>query len=585
MNQIQEIILKNKITELTKQKKYVEAEQVCIKLTQTSPNDSQVWFALGQIQQQLGKLQLAANSYLMAGKFKSEMAVQVLQLALDISLQTDLIAEGFMATQELLKYQPESSRVNYLQGYFASRTGQDYMANCFYEKAIKIDPSNPTYRLYYAQVLCHLGRVTEGLEQFELAKSEKANDEPHFRSLFAMNYSHLLDEQRIYQAHLDYGKRLEDRSPDIEPFEPRDSSKRLKIAYVSKDFVRHSVAYFFFSIIKNHNRQNFEVFCYSDTEKADDFTEIIRGQCEHWRESHSWSDDELYQRIRDDKIDILIDLIGLTGTPRVGAYAKKAAPVQMSYLGYANTSGLRRMDYRISDNWADPAGMTEQLHTEKLIRLPGGFLSYTPSTSAPDLVELPALKAGHITFGSFNFFPKITNQVLDTWIKILHKVPDSKLCIKAKYFIEQHNTNQMIAKFEKAGISKERLIFKTKTLTVRSHLECYNQVDIHLDTFPYNGTTTTCEALWQGVPTVTLAGHDHRSRVGNSILHQTGIEEFITANIEDYIAIAATAAKDLKRLSALRKNMRHIMSKSTLMDEKRFIRELEAEYTKVAPSR
>jgi len=583
MNQIQEIILKNKITELTKQKKYAEAEQVCIKLCNSSPNDLQVRFALAQLQQRLGKLKQAANSYLTVAKSKSEMTVHALTQALDISLQADLVPEGLMAAQELVQHQPKSPRINYLLGFFASRSGRDYVASVYYKIAIDLDPAESSFRVYYAKVLSNLGRIDEAQEQFEFAKTlDESSDEPYYRGLLSQNYSLSLDETSIYKSHLDYGKRLESRTPDVEPFEPRDPSQRIKVAYVSKDFVRHSVAYFFFPIIRNHNSSKFEIFCYSDATNPDEFTEIIKDHSEHWRDCHSLSDDELYQLIRNDKIDILVDLTGVTGVPRMGVYAKKAAPIQVNYLGYANTSGLTRMDYRISDEWADPVGLTEHFHTEELIRLPSGFLCYSPPSAASNVAELPALETGYITFGSFNFFPKINSQVIDAWIKILLQVPNSKLCIKSRYFNEPENTDQITATFAKDGIGKERLIFKTQTRTVNEHLKSYDQVDIHLDTFPYNGTTTTCEALWQGVPSITFTGNSHRSRVGNSIMSQVGIEDFIASDIETYISVAVAAANNIEKLAVLRKGMREKLSQSLLMDEKLFIQELETEYKKIA---
>lgn len=584
MNQIQEVILQNKITELTKTKKYTEAERACQQLAALAPRNPQVWFALGQLQHRLGKFQLAAKSYLKSGNIKSPLAVDALTQALDLSQKHNFVVEGFMSSQELLKYQPDSAAVNYLHGFFASRTGLDHLASVFYEKAIRIKPQEKSFRLYYASVLSHMGLIETALEQFELAKKlGEDTDESHFRCLFAQNYSHTLSEQEIFKAHQEYGNRLESRYPDIEPFEPRQPGKRIRIGYVSKDFFIHSVAYFFFAIIKNHDDTRFEVFCYSDTDRADEFTEIIQANAEHWRDCQRMTDAELYQQIRDDKIDILVDLIGLTGVPRMAAYARKAAPVQVNYLGYANTSGLNRMDYRLSDQLADPVGLTERYHSEKIIRLPSGFLCYTPSEYAPDVGELPALKNGKITFGSLNFFPKITDQVLETWAKILLEVPDSKLCIKSKYFNEQANKDSFIAKLAALGIDKQRLIFKTKTIDLREHLDCYNEIDIHLDSFPYNGTTTTCEALWQGVPTVTLEGNSHRCRVGSSLLHQVGIQDYVATSIDDYINIAVTKASNLPRLAELRNSLREKMSASPLMDAEGFVAELETIYSEIAP--
>jgi len=584
MNKIQEAIVKNQLSELVKQGDFNKAELLCSQLLKALPKDVDVWYTFGQVLQKLNKSEQAVKALLNATQPASNITRDALKLAVHISQEHKLYALGFMAGQALLQNNPVDVETYFTHGMFGSCLNLDYLANHFYQKAIDINPNDKRYRLYNAKALNHLGRTTEALEQYQAAIDlDDRDDEPYFRRLFAQNYSQYLEEETVVQSHKAYGERLEKRFPKVDKFKPRELSSRVKIGYVSKDFATHSVAYFFLAMIQGHDSKMFEVYCYSDGAPADEdaITEKIKAGADHWVPSLGLSDNALCQRIRKDRIDILVDLLGMTGNPRMSVYAQRAAPVQINYLGYPNTCGLSRMDYRITDNWTDPVGLTEKHNTETLIRVPSGFLCYTPELPQTTVVDLPALESHVITFGSFNVFPKITDKMLKLWTEILLSVPDSKLLIKAKLFLEKQNNEIVQQRFEALGISKERLILIAFTPDTKSHLEVYNQVDIHLDTFPYNGTTTTCEALWQGVPTVTLAGDTHRSRVGLSILNQVGLEDFIAYDASQYVEIAVSVSKDLKKLSVLRQGMRARVQNSKLLNAKLFMAEYEAELKKL----
>jgi len=584
MNKVQEVILKNQLTELVTKKSYLQAEKMCAQMLQALPKDSPLWFTYGQVLQALNKNENAVKALLNASQPESELAIQALELAVSISSRCQFSALGFMAAQLLLKYKPEEEISLFSFAQFAAALHLNDLASSKYATLVSSFPDEGKYRVAYAKTLNHLGKNDLALEQYEAAKAlDPSDDEPYFRGLFAQNYSQTLEDQEIAAAHKAFGRRLEEREPNVEGFAPRSQGKRIKVAYVSKDFLTHSVAYFFLAMIRNHNVEQFEVFCYSDSapSKADDITQIIKQESEHWIECHHLNDNELYKQIRQDEIDILVDLIGLTGEPRSGVYAKRAAPIQMNYLAYPNTFGLSRMDYRITDDWADPVGLTEQYHSEKLIRLAGGFLCYTPEFAETELAELPALTSGKVTFGSFNVFPKITDQMFAAWAEILLRVPDSQLLIKANIFNEKTNLAKIEQRFAALGIKKERLILLAAIADKKSHLQVYDQVDIHLDTYPYNGTTTTCEALWQGVPTITLQGKSHRSRVGTSILNQVGLENYITQSLEAYIDLAVASANKLPELADLRRTMRERLQNSLMLDGKRFMSELEEAYSQV----
>jgi predicted O-linked N-acetylglucosamine transferase (SPINDLY family) len=583
MNTIQETIARLQLAEQIEQKNFIAAEATCYQLIQTKPKDAPLWFTLSQIFLQLNKPEQAVKSLLNAAKFDNKAAVEALSTAVKLSFNHNLTTAGFEASQALLKIKPDAETY-FLDACFANCLNLSHRSEISSGKALELAPDKMSYQIEHAKALCNRGKITEALSYYQNAiELEPKDDEAYFRKLFSSNYCEHLEEEPIFQEHQSNGLRLEKLHPKVEDFPVRDKSARIRLGYVSKDFRNHSVAFFFIGMIKNHDPSLFEVFCYSDCPSylKDDMTEKLKSHSEHWVDSSQLSDEQLYRQIRNDKIDILIDLIGLTIFPRMAVYAKKAAPVQISYLGYPNTSGLSRMDYRIIDAWSDPIGMTEQHNTETLIRLPSGFLGYTPEIAESAVSSLPALKNGFVTFGSFNVFPKITNAIIQAWANILLRIPNAKLLIKTNFFNEKQNLQQVESHFERLGVSKDRLALMSTISDMKSHLDIYGQIDLHLDTYPYNGTTTTCEALWQGVPTITLAGKTHRSRVGLSILNQVGLAEFATDDIEEYVKLATNYANNLDKLAELRKGMRKRLTHSKLLDTTVFVKELESELSKL----
>ena len=277
-------------------------------------------------------------------------------------------------------------------------------------------------------------------------------------------------------------------------------------------------------------------------------------------------------------VDILVDLAGHTAGNRMPLFSLRPAPVQVTYLGYPNTTGLSTMDYRITDAWADPPGQTEALHTEKLIRLDHGFLCYTPPEAAPEVDPSPHRKTGAVTFGSFNNMAKFNAGVASLWASVLKAVPGSRLIMKFKTLSDPEVRQTVIDAFAANGVSSDRLSLHGFLPSFADHFALYNRIDIGLDTTPYNGTTTTCEALWMGVPVLALAGRTHVARVGVSILTGLGLSELVAQSREDYVQMAAALARDCRRLDALRKGLRPRMQASPLMDGPGFARRVESAY-------
>ena len=326
---------------------------------------------------------------------------------------------------------------------------------------------------------------------------------------------------------------------------------------------------------------HFSVFCYSSVASPDHNTRYLMPKIDHYKAVASLSGEQLKEMILADKIDILVDLAGHTSGGNLRVFNMKPAPVQVSYLGYANTSGIKAMDYRITDAWADPPGENEKLYTEQLVRLPGGFLCYTPPRGTPDVAAAPAIANGYVTFGSFNHPAKITPAVITAWSEILKQVSDSRLLLKYRSFTDAHTRKLYLDMFEQQGIDPGRIELLGLTQSKEEHLACYHRVDIGLDTFPYNGTTTTCDTLWMGVPVVVLTGKAHAGRVGVSLLKQLSMDSLIADSLTDYISIATELANDIDRISALRSEIRSRMQNSTLCNGELHTRELETAYRKM----
>lgn len=355
--------------------------------------------------------------------------------------------------------------------------------------------------------------------------------------------------------------------------------RRIRIGYVSPDFRRHSVAFFISPVLAGHDRTRFEVVCYSDVEHEDAVSARLRNHADGWHNVHALNDPELGEKIHTDGIDILVDLSGHTNHNRLTVFARRPAPVQVTYLGYPGTSGMTAMDVRISDQWADPEGESEQWHTERLVRLPGGFLCYEPFEMSPAVAPLPGELSGNITFGSFNNLAKVTSTVIATWSQILKEVSGARLIMKARGLDDAVVVAGLREQFLSHGVPAAQVEYVGHTPSLEQHLGLYAKVDVALDTFPYNGTTTTCEALWMGVPVITLAGTSHAGRVGSSLLFRLGLDEFITDSTAAYIKLAVEQAGQMEGLACLRSGMRKRMEDSSLTNASLFCRELEEAYS------
>jgi protein O-GlcNAc transferase len=357
----------------------------------------------------------------------------------------------------------------------------------------------------------------------------------------------------------------------------RTPERRLRVGYVSPDFRAHSCSFFIAPLLAAHDRAQVELFAYANGDKSDDVTARLKASVDHWRPITKYKDDAVADAVRADGIDILVDLAGHTAGSRLGLFARKPAPVQTTWLGYPGSTGLSAIDYRLTDAVADPPGADVDA-VERLVRLPYGFLCYEPPADMPAISPLPARSAGAITFGCFNNAIKISAETIALWARVLQVTPGSRLLIKAFSIDRGNNLQRLRRLLAECDVPAECVDLRVQYGAARSHFATYAEVDVALDPFPYNGTTTTCEALWLGVPTLTLRGDRHAGRVGASLMTTVGLPEMIAETAEDYVRKAAALAADIDGLAALRAGLRERMRASRLTDAAQFARSVEAAY-------
>jgi predicted O-linked N-acetylglucosamine transferase (SPINDLY family)/predicted SAM-dependent methyltransferase len=441
-------------------------------------------------------------------------------------------------------------------------------------------PELPQAHFSYAYLQRQLGFIEESIASYRRAlelRPEHADTRSHL--LMALNYSSQHSPAEVFEEHLRCGDRLV--QPVAPPAPDRAPGRRLRVGYLSPDFCSHVVSAFMLPVLARHDRERFEVYCYHSGARSDAVTQQMRSLAEHWTDCAGLGDAEIAARIRADRVDLLVDLAGHTEGQRMGVLALRPAPLQASWIGYPNTTGLRVVDYRITDARADPPGESEYLHVERLLRLPRSFLCYRPGPEIHPPTPLPAERAGRVTFGCFNNFQKLSGPFFDAAVKLLEAVPGSRLLLKAKPLQLASVQSRVRERFARAGIDASRIELRGWEATAESHLAAYDGVDVALDSFPYNGTTTTCEAMWMGVPVVTLRGQCHAGRVGASLLHSMGLDELVAPDAAAYVRIAAALAADRARLAQMRRGLRERLKQSALMDEPGFVRELEQAYEEI----
>jgi predicted O-linked N-acetylglucosamine transferase (SPINDLY family) len=433
---------------------------------------------------------------------------------------------------------------------------------------------DPITAMQIGNSLLQARRIEEGVAQCRAGVEQSGRDVALYPVLLmALNYLHE-DPQPVFDAHAELAACL---APLLNraAARTRGAGECLRVGYVSGDFIRHSVAFFIAPLLQHHDVARFEITCYHNNPRSDAVTARLKATGARWVECAHLSDVALDRRIRADGIDILIDLTGQTAQSRMLMLARGPAPVQASYLGYPTVSGVPTMDWRISDSTIDPGDMPV-FATEQPLALPRSMFCYEPPAGAPALTAPPVLSGRPLTFCSFNNIAKVTDHTLALWAAALNAVPGSRLLLKAASMAQASNRADITAVMGRHGISADRLDLQGRQAADSDHLALYNQADIALDTYPYNGATTTCEALWMGLPVVTLRGRTHTARMGSSILNAAGRKDCIATSDAEFVSIAVALAADTAALAHFRARARDVLAAGALCDGPGFARAFEA---------
>lgn len=509
-----------------------EAERRLRSLTERMPEWHEAWDNLGSVQQLLGRLPDAIASYRRAVAIRPDYALGWCNLGLGL-LITGSAEEGLSCQDRALAIDPRLARA--LRGR--------------------------------AMALHHLHRMRESICAYDEALRCQPNDfEAMSYRLLALHYLDGLAPEALYREHLAFGAAVSAgvKAPAAPAgFRRADADRRLRIAFLSPDLRTHSVAYFIEPIVRNLDRRQFEVVLYHDHFVVDATSERLRSASALWRNFAGQSGPSVAARIRADAPDILVDLAGHSGLNRLPLFAERLAAVQISYLGYPDTTGLGAMDFRLVDEVTDPVETADAFATERLVRFAPTAWAYAPPAEAPE----PRIRAsGPIRFGSCNSLAKVSDSTLRLWSSLLAAVPQAKLRLKAPGFEQPAVRFWFERRLDEFQIERSRVECHGWTATVQDHLAFYQTIDVALDCSPYNGTTTTCEALWMGVPVVTLAGDHHAARVGKSLLAAAGCSSWVAHSEAEYVRIAAALAADESELALLRHTLRPRVAGSVLLD-------------------
>ncbi|KAM3239823.1 hypothetical protein ACQJBY_053485 [Aegilops geniculata] len=503
---------------------------------------------LGVIYKDRDNLDKAAECYQMALSIKPNFSQSLNNLGVVYTVQGKMDAAASMIEKAILANPTYAEAYNNL-GVLYRDAGSITLSVQAYERCLQIDPD-----------------------------SRNAGQ----NRLLALNYIDEGSDDKLYDAHREWGKRFMKLYAQYTSWDnPKVADRPLVIGYVSPDFFTHSVSYFVEAPLTHHDYTNCKVVVYSGVVKADAktlrFKDKVLKKGGVWRDIYGIDEKKVATLVREDKVDILVELTGHTANNKLGTMACRPAPIQVTWIGYPNTTGLPAIDYRITDSLADSPN-TNQKHVEELVRLPESFLCYTPSPEAGPVCPTPAISNGFITFGSFNNLAKITPKVMQVWARILCAVPNSRLVVKCKPFCCDSIRQKFLSTLEELGLESLRVDLLPLIHLNHDHMQAYSLMDISLDTFPYAGTTTTCESLYMGVPCVTMAGSVHAHNVGVSLLTKVGLGRLVAKTEDEYVSLALELASDVSALEELRKSLRELMIKSPVCDGESFTRGLESAY-------
>jgi predicted O-linked N-acetylglucosamine transferase (SPINDLY family) len=559
--------------------RFIEAEARLRRATELEPDRASFHNNHGSLLGQMGRYAEAEKAFRRALELDARYVKAQANLAVAL-VKLERFAEAEIEARAAITIQPDLPEAHAALGSALDGLGRPVAAIQALHVALELRPTSNDLAIHLSKLLGDMGRQDAATALLRALAAQSPED-PARRGnlLYGLHHAHGDDGLLMLREHADWSARhAEPLRSQIQPhLNDRSPDRRLRVAYVSADFREHPASRFLLPLIEAHDPSQVEVFCYNDATQLNSLTDRFRAAAHVWRETGAMSDKTLADQVRQDAIDVFVDPTGFMASNRILTFARKPAPVQVSYFGYPGTVALSAIEWRLTDSLLDPPGMTESHYTEKLIRIGPSAMVYAPLSETDDVQPTPALKEGFITFGALNRLSKVTPAVIALWGRILSAVPRSRLLLLSPTMHEQEANDEIRRLFARHGVPPDRLELAPRSPR-SSYLKLFHLIDIHLDPFPYNGCTTTCDGMWMGVPTVTLAGRAYASRMGVSLLTQVGLQELVATTPEHYVQVATRLAGDVLRLNQLRCSMRDRMVRSPLMDYKGLARNIEAAF-------
>lgn len=541
------------------------------------PDYPEAWSNLGLVQHQMSQFEEAIASFGKAIGLRGNVPGFHVNLgATYLQVEDYEKAEEAFRAALALNERHLGARVNL--GVTLVKRGQYQAAEAELRQALQLNEKSAEAYRALGESLREQGRMVEALASFTRAIELAPRDARAYQGLlFVQNYISAGSPQDALAASRAFDAMVAQPTPPAFANTPQPD-RRIKVGFVSADFRTHPVGQFFGHLLEHFDRAQLDITLFANQSTSDETTQRMKAAADGWEGIHRADDDAAEALIRERGIDILIDLSGHTGGNRLALFARRPAPVQMTWLGYSGTTGLSAIDYIIADASVIPPADTAN-YSEIPLRLPASYLCYAPprfSGLVPPVAPTPALKNGFVTFGSYNNIYKMSDGAVAVWSQLLHAVPTAKLLLKAAPLRNDDGRRAVEQRFVAHGIDAERLILRAPVGSHLAHFESYGDLDIAVDPFPYNGTTTTCDALWMGVPLVTIDGDRFISRVGASLLRTVGLRDLVAANAVQFVEIAARLAADVQRIQQIRSGLRSALVSSPLGDAKTFASHFEA---------
>jgi len=533
--------------------RFPEAIKALKKAVANDPKSGDGFYMLGQAYQSTGEPQAAMLAWGQAHALAPELEHLYCDYCL-LLFNNGRAGEARALMEAGIARFPANADFKFYLGNLLAEGGDYARAVIVYKEAAALNPESPHLLASYATALMQTGARDLAAEVLKKALTLAPDEATIFSNyLMCIQYGTTLSREEKFRVAREFSERFEAPLKSQWGNYQHDvaDGRKLKVGYVSGDLRNHALASFIEPILARHDKSRFEIHCYYSHPVVDQVTQRLAGLADHWVSCHGMPDEALAARIRGDGIDVLIDLSGHTGHNRLLTFARKPAPVQMTWLGYQATTGLEAMDYRITEETLDPSGTSEQFHSENLIRLPSSG-TFSPSPESPPVNDLPALSGQPFTFGCLNNPTKITDEAVRLWAAILVQSPDARLLLgnATPPLVER-----LSSQFLQNGIDPSRLVFHPK-LRLAEYLGLHNQVDLALDTFPYNGGTTTFHSLWMGVPLIALDGDTALSKVGAAIMRGMSLPEFCAENKDQYVERAVYFHRHPEELNAVRQVLR-----------------------------